>query len=420
MVRLLIPASIILAFVAYPVHGSELANRYQFNAGIDVSYINTSGYTSWTEGFVGKLLYDDSNDGLKISQAFADVNFQVTDTLKVHAMLAAYGDNLGSTVDFTQAYVEWRPVPQSENRYRLKIGAFYPHLSLENVASGWTSPYTMSYSAINTWIAEELRTVGAELSVSRRPEMFGGSQTFSLVGAVFVGNDPAGSLLAWKGWSVHNRQSRFADKLPLAPLPLLEPGEAFENQNPYVEPFREIDGRAGYCIGGEWRFNQQLLFRALHYDNRADPTALDDGQYAWATTFEHIGVQVQLPHNWDLLFQWMTGTTVMGPVVNGAHMVDTEFDSKYLLLTRAFDKHRLSLRYDTFEVTQNDDTDEDNNSEDGNVWTLSYFYDMSNRISFAAESTIIKTHRCGWEYYDIDETRSEKQVQMSVRLRFGN
>jgi hypothetical protein len=407
------------AFAARMAAATDAPNRYQLNAGVDLSYVATSGHDSWTQGFVGKLLYDDNVDGVTISQAFVEAGFQLTDTLKAHAVANAYDDDLGGIAGFTQAYVEWRPVPRSKNRYRLKVGAFYPHLSLENVDTGCDSPYTMNNSAINTWVAEELRTVGAELSVSRRPEMFGGTQTFSLQGAVFVGNDPAGSLLAWKGWSAHNRQTSFSDKLPLPPLPVLEPGELLDTQNPYVEPFREIDGRAGYYVGGEWRFNQQLLIRAMHYDNRADPTTFEDGQYAWNTQFNHVAAQVALPGEWNLLFQWMAGSTVMGQVVDGAHIVDTEFDSKYLMLTRSFDRHRLSLRNDIFEITQNDDTDEDNNPENGYVWTLAYFYDLSDKLSFGAESMVIKTHRCGWTYYDIDETRKEKQLQLSVRLRFG-
>ncbi len=420
MVRLLIlSVAMPLAFAARMAAATDAPNRYQLNAGVDLSYVATSGYDSWTQGFVGKLLYDGNTDGVKISQAFIDASFQLTDTLKAHAVIDAYDDDLGAIAGFTQAYVEWRPVPRSKNRYRLKVGAFYPHLSLENVSPGWDSPYTINYSAINTWVAEELRTVGAELSVSRRPEMFGGTQTFSLQGAVFVGNDPTGSLLAWKGWSAHNRQTRFGDKLPLPPLPVLEPGELLDEQNPYVQPFREIDGRAGYYVGGEWQLNQQLLIRAMHYDNRADPTAFEDGQYAWNTKFNHVAAQIALPGEWSLLFQWMTGSTVMGQVVDGAHIVDTEFDSKYLMLTRTFDRHRVSLRNDKFEMTQNDDTEDDNNPENGYVWTLAYFYDWSDKLSFGAESMVIKTHRCGWEYYDIDETRREKQLQLSVRLRFG-
>ena len=48
--------------------------------------------------------------------------------------------------------------------------------------------------------------------------MFGGTNTISLQGAIFLYNDPAGSLLAWKGWSVHDRQSHFGYELPLPPL----------------------------------------------------------------------------------------------------------------------------------------------------------------------------------------------------------
>jgi len=79
------------------------------------------------------LRYDDNNEGLMISRAFADYEFQLADTLKVHAAAEAYGDGIGSTADFTEAHVEWRPVPRSENRYGLKLGAVYPRISLENV-----------------------------------------------------------------------------------------------------------------------------------------------------------------------------------------------------------------------------------------------------------------------------------------------
>ena len=421
MVRVLIRiATIFLAFAAHTASASEAPDRYRLRTGVDLSYIDASGYTSWTQGSVGKLRYDDNNDGLIVSRAFADYEFQVVDTLKIHAVVLAYDDDIGSAIDFTEAYAEWRPVPRSENRYRLKVGAFYPRISLENTSAGWSSPYSISSSAINTWVAEELRTVGAELSVSRRPAMFGGASTISLQAAIFRSNDPTGSLLAWKGWSVHDRQSRLGDELPLPPLPIIQPGMKFENQDPYTAPFLEIDGQAGFYVGGEWRFNQRLLIRAMHYDNRADPTADKGGQYAWTTKFEHIGVHAALPGDWELLFQWMTGSTVMGDVANGVHDLDAEYNSLYLMVTKAFDRHRLSVRYDKFEVTENDQTPQDNNAEDGNAWTLAYFYDFSDKLSFGAESLSIKTDRFSWQYYGLDPTRTEKQLQVTAQLRFGN
>jgi hypothetical protein len=387
--------------------------------GADISYVDTSGYSSWTEGSVGKLRFDDSNDGLVLSRAFVDYEGRLSDTLNAKVALEIYDDDLGSPIDFTEAYLEWRPVPRSPNRYRLKMGAFYPRISLENTDAGWTSPYTLSSSTINTWVAEELRTFGAEFSITRRPQSLGGAHQFGLQLAAFRGNDPTGSLLAWKGWSAHDRQSRFGDELPLPPLPQIQPGMLFEAQDPYVAPFREVDDRTGFYINGEWQLGTRMLVRVMHYDNRADPVAFENGQYAWDTKFDHIGAQFTLPGDFALIAQWMTGSTVMGPVVDDAHMVDTEFDSKFVMLTRTFGKHRLSLRYDNFDITQNDDTDEDNNPEDGLVWTAAYQHDYSDRMSFAAEWLSIKTHHCGWVYYGLNPTATEKQLQLSVRFKFS-
>lgn len=393
----------------------EIARSYDASVGMEFGFVKTSGYTSWTEGSVGKLRH--ASDGAVMNRLFFDLKGRLADTLNARVVLEAYDDDLGNAIDFTQAFLEWRPVPRSATRYRLKAGAFYPRISLENVDAGWSSPYTLNSSAINTWVAEEIRTIGVEVSMRRRPESLGGAHVFELDVAAFVGNDPAGSLLAWKGWSVHDRQSRFGDELPLPPMPLLEPGRMFEAQDPYVAPFREIDGRAGYYVNAQWRYANRFLVRAMHYDNRADPTVLENGQYAWATKFEHIGLQTTLPGEIGLIVQWMFGSTVMGPVINGAHVVDTEFDSEFILLTRAFNRNRFAIRYDHFEMTQNDQTPEENNPEKGHAWTFSYQFGLSKRASITAEWLSIKTHRCAFVYYGLPETVTETQLQLTLKLR---
>ena len=408
----------VLMMIALPwsALAAETARGHEATLGVEFGLLRLSGYTSWTEGFVGKLRYDD--DGAVFNSAFLDYNGRLTDTIKTRIVLEGYDDDLGSTFDITQAYVEWRPVPTSETRYRMKVGAFYPHISLENVDPGWRSRYTLSSSAINTWVAEELRTFGAEFTLSRRPESLGGAHTFSASIAAFVGNDPTGSLLAWKGWSVHDRQSRFNDRLPLPPLPVIQPGMIFDGQNPYVEPFKEIDDEVGYYVNGEWRIGRKLLLRAMHYDNRADPRADENGQYAWGTKFEHVGVQATLPADVGLIVQWMFGSTVMGDVVNGVYVVDVEYDSQFILLTRLFEKHRVSARYDHFEVTESDQTLEDDNSEKGHAWTLHYQYSFSDKVSLATEWLSIKTYRRSWSYYGVPMTATEHQAQLTLKLRF--
>lgn len=408
----------ILALLSLPalLHAVEITEGHELNLGIEAGYLHSSGHPSWTEGFVGKLRYQ--NDGLILNRAYLDYRGRLTDTLRAHIVLEGYDDDIGSAIDVTQAYAEWRPIPRSATRYRLKLGVFYPRISMENIDPGWSSPYTLNSSAINTWVAEELRSTGAEFTVSRRPLSLGGAHTFSLNLAAFVGNDPAGSLLAWKGWSVHDRQSRLSDDLPLPPLPQIQPGRMFAAQDPYVEPFQEIDDEIGYYVNVEWRFGKNLSLRGMHYDNRADPTAIVEGQYGWRTVFDHIGLQTSLPGEVGLIAQWMTGSTVMGGIINGAHAVDVEYYSYFALLTRAFERHRISARYDHFDVKQNDQIPEDNNPENGHAWTLNYQYSFSDKIDLAAEWLSIKTHHCAWVYYGIPPTATERQTQLTLRVRF--
>ena len=415
MVRLL--TTIVLTSWLAGISHAQDERRHHFTAGVDLNYVDISGLPSWTEGFVGKLRYED--DGFALGRAFLDYEGRVLDTVGINVAAEAYDDDLGPTVDVTEAFLEWRPVPRSPNRYRLKVGAFYPRISLENNDPGWGSPYVLNSSTINTWVAEELRTFGAELSWSRRPASLGGRHELGLQFAVFKANDPTGALLAWKGWSAHDRQSRFSDKLPLPPLPQLESGGMFEAQEPWLEPFVELDDRIGWYLNAEWRADGRFLARYMRYDNRADPTVIAGGQYAWYTEFDHFGVQASLPGDVGLIAQWMYGTTVMGGPTDGIYPVDVEYDSKFVLLTRRIDKHRFSLRYDNFEVTQNDSTPEDNNPEDGLVWTASYRYAVSDRVSLATEWLSIKTHRCAWVYYGIAPTATERQFQLSIMLRFS-
>lgn len=415
MVRVL--AALTFLFMGHAAaDAADAPGRHKAVFGVEAGYVEVTGHTSWTEGFVGKFRYQD--DGLQFGSAFLDYRGRWADTLRAHIVLEAYNDDVGSVVGFTQAYLEWRPVPSSANRYRVKIGNFYPRISLENVDAGWRSPYSLNYSAINTWVAEELRTTGAEVTISRRPVSLGGAHTFSASAAAFVGNDPAGTLVAWKGWSVHDRQTRYGDKLPLPPLPQIQPGMMFEDQAPYDEPILELDDEIGYYVNAEWRYGEKFMVRLGHYDNRADPEVLEGGQYGWTTKFQHVGIQSTLPGDIRLIIQAMKGSTVMGPVMNGAHVVDVEYESQFVLLSKAFGRHRLSARYDHFVATENDQVPLDDNTEDGDAWTASYRFNWTENFSMAAEWVSIKTHRFAWTYYGIPDTATEKQAQLMLRVRF--
>jgi hypothetical protein len=420
MVRLLTrPVAAALLFFAAAGFAAE-PSRYRLDLGLDLSFIDADGHPSWTEGSAGKLRYDSDHDGLTLSRGFADYSLRLADTLDAHVAAELYTDKIGSAVDFTEAYLDWRPLTLTASRYRVKVGAFYPRISLENSGPGWSSPYTISSSALNTWIGEEFRIFGAELSVSRRPLLLGGAHTFSFQVAVFGQNDPAGTLLSWKGWSVHDRQTRFGDELPIPPVPQLQPGMPFSWQDPFLAPFREIDNRIGYYVNGEWAAGNRFLLRLTHYDNRADPESYEDGQFGWKTDFNHAGFQATLPGDVGVIGQWMKGATVWGRFFNGVRAVDADFYSEFLLLTKALDRHRVSVRYDRFNVRENDGFPLDNNSEYGHAWTVAYQYKASQYAQLALEWLQIDTYREAWEYFGLEESRTESQLQASLRLRFGS
>jgi phosphate-selective porin len=109
----------------------------------------------------------------------------------------------------------------------------------------------------------------------------------------------------------------------------------------------------------------------------------------------------------------------MGPVMytNGAHAVDAEFDSYFALLSRAYGRHRLSVRYDNFEVTQNDQTPADDNRESGHAVTVSWQLGVTDKVSVVAESVTIKSRRDIWMSFGLEPDETETQFQLSLRLR---
>ena len=81
-----------------------------------------------------------------------------------HAVLA---DGLGqrSGVDALEAYARYSPQTSGDWQWSVKAGAFFPPISLENTEVGWTSPWTLTPSAINSWVGEEVKVVGGEATL---------------------------------------------------------------------------------------------------------------------------------------------------------------------------------------------------------------------------------------------------------------
>jgi hypothetical protein len=391
-------------------------DRHEWNVQVDVTSAAPTTRYGAGSGSIGKLRYDEDYRGIGLGRVLVEYKGRIAPTLRVNVVGDYVEDDSGG-VDLTEAFLEWRPVPRSAYRHRVKFGAFYPELSLENSEPGWANAFSISQSAINTWIGEELRTVGAEWSLQKPLGAPGSGRQIKWIGATYYGNDPAGALLAWKGWGLHDRQTRLNDRLPLPSLPQIAPDGRFWRQAPQAEPFLETDHRPGYYFGARWRALGRLLVSAMHYDNHADPRSLRDGQYGWTTRFNHVGAQIELPHEMGLVAQWMRGTTAMGPIVNGARAVDNAFASNYVLLTKRMGAHRLSARYDDFEVVDRDTMPLDDNGESGRAWTAAYRYEHSERWALHMEWLRVTSTRPSWAYFGLPVRGTEDLLQMRLAVR---
>jgi hypothetical protein len=397
-------------------------DRHRFDLEFDIHQASTSTQLDpWIDGGLGKLRLGESGSSLDSNRILLDYRGRISPTLRAHAVVD-YVDDGSDGIDLTEAYLLWRPVPTSPNQQQWRIGAFYPGLSFENSDRGWSSPYTLSPSAINTWIGEEIRPIGAEWSLRRR---LGGEispHALRVSAAAFYGNDPAGTLLWWRGWALHDRQTRINDKLPLPPFPVLGTNQ-FEAQQ--VQPIDEIDHSPGYYVGAEWRYASRVRLELARYDNRADVNAFSDGQWGWRTAFHHLALQVALPGDVGLVSQWMDGATAWisgarpsGLIYGPGDVVKDHFASRFVLLTKVLGtRHRISARYDEFDIWRHDSTIA-GESDRGNAWTFAYRFAGTDRLLMGLEWLEVESSRDLWSnFYGLPRSARETQLRVELHLR---
>lgn len=382
--------------------GPEGPSGVTVKALIDLRAVATGDAVGWQSRGLGKARYgaDTEGDGqvlARIAEVSAVIQARLNWNLSAVAHLIAAPEQ-NNDIDVAEAFLAYKPDPTSQFGVSARAGAFFPPVSLENTGLAWTSPYTISSSAINSWVGEELRVFGAEATATRQGE----DVDLSVLGAVYYGNDPAGTILSWRGWAIHDRKAGIFDEIALAPVRIIRPQGILFEQAPYVAPLAEIDDRAGYYVGLRAEHHDLGLFEALFYDNSADDREIEGGQWAWTTRFVSAGVRTRLPGEIDLIAQVMDGRTSVitipppvGPIVLA------KFDSQFVLASRDFAGHRVSLRYDRF-ATDDRDRFPDNNTEKGHAWTLAY-------VVYPAEM-----QRLTLELLHIDSTRAERSL--SFRL----
>lgn len=386
---------------------------------LDLRLITTDAERSWVGAGLDKTRFDRSSTALRLGQAVLRVDGDLAPDFSASAVLSASDDRRG-LIDVNEAWVAWNPVPSSPWKTRVRAGAFFPATSLEvgYDSIGWTPEHTVSSSAINSWLGEELRTKGVEVYFSRNGRLTGSPHDFGVTGALLFGNDPVGTLLAWRGWSVGDRISGLSESLPLADLPVFRPGGELPEQTRSFNVFREIDGRPGFYVGANYGYTATSAatfeLAALHYDNRGDPLVIRSGQYSWRTRFNHLSLRLRGLGQWEFSAQWLGGDTLMGP-----NAVNLDYSAAYLLATHPFGPGTIAVRVDQFNTRERpeDVIRTDANSEVGRALALAYHWRINPSLSLVSEVLVVDSDRPARSTLGLPTSRLERSL--TAALRFG-
>ncbi len=392
---------------------SHLFEPENYAAWIDVRAVSVDGERGWLDDGFGKLRYGKGGHALNVAQAGLLWKPRLADTLTAYIMVQDVPD-AENPLGIEEAYLKWKPVPKSDLRYSLRLGEFFPPVSMEHDGTGWTPARTLTPSAINSWVGEEILVRGLEGNIQKNF----GAHTLGLTLGVFTRDDTAGTLLSWRGWALHDVSS--ADNTELS-LPDGNQGYAqlFGTYQAYAsKPMVEEDGRLGYYARLDWRPPAPVAINLEFYDNQGDPMTVRNGQWGWATRFYNAGIQYQVAPKDELLGQYMTGHTATGwQVGQGRHAVDVGFESAYLLWAHHFDGgSKLSGRIDYFATKDYSKRAIDDNSETGYSATVAWMKPVTAHLDLGLEALEVQSNRPARATQSLAAQQTQTQLQIALKV----
>ena len=414
-------AALILALAAGA--SATLAGELTADGFVALRATGVGSQPSWREGAFGRVTLGAQSSADEDVYAAAQLHLAL-DWLPspffgayVHlAGRAEPGEVDGRELGVVEAFLHASAPAGSAGAFDFRLGHFFLPTSRENVELAWSSPYTLTYSAINTWIGEEMRLTGllAEVTVDA------GSRGQWRTGAsAFGGNDSNGALLAWRGWAFGDRLTVFGEVVPLPPLSSLAPEGVFNPQrDDGTKPFDDdLDDRAGWAAYARWRHVDRAVVQFTRYDNRGD-RGLYQGEYAWRTELDLLGVELKPADSLTLAGEYVDGSTGMGFVPPGK--VQADFEAAYLLASWQRRALRATLRYDTFEVVDVDGPGADDNNEDGDAWTFAVFYEPHVALRLGFELSRVDADRPAAAGHGFEPDTGADSVKLELRYYFGS
>ncbi len=388
-----------LAFLLLSAATTAGAQSLQFHGYLAAREIYVNAQPSWLQFGAGRFDVgaDNPDDHRLVNVDSAQLGFDWTPAtwFLLHADGVARHEQSGSEgkrAGIVQAYADI-----FNDHFRIRAGQFFLPTSRENTDPLWTSKYTITYSALNSWMAQEVRPIGADLQWS--PNFY-----VTVGGTAFRGNDTMGTLLAARGWTFGNYLPVYNEKVPTAEPSLDRPiGQ-------------DLDGKNGYAERIRVSLPERALLQFTHIDNRAtiSPGKVK-GQEPWLTNFNIIGGEVGSTSDTTLAAEWAYGSTEVG-FPGGTFTMD--FDTIYLLASHKFGHERISGRVERFSTRNAVHSTPDGAREDGHAFTFAWMHEANAHTRTGIEYVRVSGDRPGLADSGFDPRTGGSTITLEYRYNF--
>jgi hypothetical protein len=318
--------------------------------------------------FVGDAPLDDD---LLSAQLHLGLDWTPSPRFGAHAQLLARNESDESRrgrIGIVQAYLD-QTFAGGWHRLRLMEGAFFLPTSRENVDALWESPYTITPSALNSWLGEEFRPIGIDAAYTLRRQWTAGL-------TVYRGSDTFGAFPAVRGWALRDHWALLGEHLKI-------------DQEYFTSVSAETDHRLGWSARGKWN-NDRATLQITHIDNRSD--ALEHGElFNWMTRFDIAAAELSID-DWTVAAEYGWGCTDI--IIESAGRFRTDLGAGYLLVSRRVANGRVSLRADVF------DADDDRQE----AITAAYFWSPRGKLRVGIEAILVG---------------GESRIAIEARYHFG-
>lgn len=398
----------LLGSIANPVSAADLLSPDSFSGVAIVGAETTSGETSWVNGGDGKL-----QTGRGDTVVFSSVIVAWRPVLPGRFGIAVSADEqslASSVVGLDEAYITFRPQPDDALNISGRVGLFFPPASLEHDGSDWSLSRALTPSAINSWIAEEVKIAGAEATLHTafldRP--------LNLTVAGFEGDQTSGALLAFRGWALDDLRATLGGTFDLPPTPPMFIGR----QAGKTDSIDEVDGRVGAYGKVGYALHDNVEVDLFAYDNNGSITALKDGQYAWRTRFAQASFHWTPGQNTEVLAQAMTGDTLMGIAVDGQTPINIGFAAAYVLVSQTTPAGIATFRVDQFSISDHTFKALDNNAEAGWAGTADWAMRLSERSQLVFEGIWLSSNHADRTRLGELPNQQSVEARAALRMRF--